>query len=209
MKNLLLILPIALVLILFTACDPDDFTLGNSGVYGIVQEETTQRPISGASVFINGPDNQSTVTDINGNYRFENMPLGEYTLNAQKERYTTTNLNVSLSVASFEQVDIPMLSTMLSTNLLEFGSNINELALIVTNSLDVKANIEVDENQPWLTTDYYRFGIDPGQSKTIKFKVFRPLFQQDSYSVPIVINLEEDFGFEILESRTITLNAQR
>jgi len=210
MKKLLQLLPFALLLFLGTSCDPDDLTVGNSGVYGVVFDETTQRPVSGASIFINGPDSHSTVTDVNGNYRFENMPLGSYTLSAQKERYIAAYEDVELTIAGFEKADIYMApETMLSTHELDFGTNIDELDIVVTNHLDEAIDIKVDENHMWLNTQGIISGLEPGQSETIKVTVFRPMLQQSSYSVPLILNVEEDFGFEILESYTVTVNVQQ
>lgn len=210
MKKILLLLPIALMLFLFSSCDPDDIILENSGVYGVVFDEMTQRPVASASVFINGPESHTAVSDINGNYRFENLPLGTYTLSAQKEGYIETYESAELTIAEFEKVDILIApETMLSSHVLDFSNNIDELEIVVTNHLDEAVDIKVDESHNWLTAQGIILGLDPGQSETIKVSVFRPMLQQSSYSVPIIINVEEDFGFDILESYTVTVNVQQ
>ncbi len=98
---------------------------------------------------------------------------------------------------------------MLSTNVLDCGNSINELEIVVTNHLDEIVDIKVEENQFWLSTLGLTLNLGAGESKTIKVSVNRALLQENSYSVPMIINVEKDIGFDIIESYTVIVNVEK
>ena len=210
MKKRYSLLPILAALFLFSSCDPDVLTLENSGVYGVARDIQNQRPVANAQIYINGPESQSTLTDANGNYRFEDLIAGSYVISASQERYQTTYVDTDLAVGLFKQVDIIMdYASMLSTHRLDFGSNTDELEIVVTNLLDETVEIDTDEDEIWMTTHDHILSLEPGESDIITVKANRIMMQQSNYSVPLVINVEEEWGSKVLESYVVTVTAQK
>ncbi len=210
MKQHITILTVLLALILLGACDTDILTLENSGFYGVVRDADTGEPVSNATVYLNGPAADNTVTDNNGNYRFENIQEGTYTLSAEKERYTTSFVDSYVGLDSYEKLDIQMdYKGLLSTRTLDFGRDLNSLTITVTNLLDQPIEIDTDENVPWLTTDHSPFTIEPNRVEVINVEVNRFLLQNNAETTTLIVNIVEDFGFDVLESYAVEVNISK
>ncbi len=210
MKNLLIALIASGLLLLFFSCETDFSNLNKQGIYGIVKDNKTQEPIPFATVYLNGTSNTNTQTDANGNYRFENINTGDYLLSAEKEGYISTFVEQTVLLSNFLRVDISMeYRSMLSTDVLDFGSDKDELEIVVTNLLNETVDLDVEENEHWMTTNYNSFGLDPGESDIITVKLHRFMLNEDNYSVPLIVNIVEDFGFDIIESNVVTVNVTR
>ncbi len=211
MKKIIITFSLALLFLTFYSCETDLSQFGNhQGVFGVVFDERTNEPISNAVVFLNGATQLSTYTDINGNYRFESIKTGNYVLSAEREDYKTSFIDVPIGLGDFPRMDIPMeYRSMLSTDYLDFGTSEEELEIVVTNLLDRPVDVDTEENAHWILVSNSIFGLDPGESGIIKVKALRYLMNNAVETAPLVINIEEDFGFDILESYVVDIRAER
>lgn len=94
-------------------------TAASSGsISGTVYDSTTNAPLRGAYVYVNGPDiNASVTTDAAGNYKFKSIPNGEYSLGVSKwnqriqYRYFNQRVTVSGSAVAVTQINLDRFST--------------------------------------------------------------------------------------------------
>lgn len=209
MKNLIIFTAFALSAIMFTSCEDGFLGLEDSGIFGVVLDAETGNPIPFATVFVNGPESKTTQSDANGNYRFDNLRTGNYVLSAEAYRYLTTFVNTSVYPSEFNQANIEMdYHSVLSTHVLDFGTNLDELEIVVTNLFDRPIDIDTEEDENWLTANHFISGLEPGQSEIITVKVNRIFLDAGTYSVPLVVDVEEDFGFDVFESYVVTIHVE-
>lgn len=94
-----------------TATDPITLTV-KQGITGTVTASDSHSPISGVTVTLSDKASSQTSTNSNGAYRFDNVPVGDYTVSFSNANYGSQNqavhvdsgsnsvLNVSLTPAS-------------------------------------------------------------------------------------------------------------
>lgn len=210
MKNLITFAVLALSALSFSSCDGSLLGLEDSGVFGVVIDAESGNPIPHAYVYINGPETKSTQADGNGNYRFDNMRAGNYVVSAEAYRYLTQFENVTVFQDDFSQADVRMdYHSLLSTHELDFGTNQDELEIVVTNLFDRPIDVDTDESEGWMTTHGFISGLEPGQSAIFTVRVNRTFMDPGTYSVPLVVDIEEDFGFDVFESYVVTVNVTK
>jgi uncharacterized protein (DUF2141 family) len=82
---------------------------GQASIEGTVVDAGTREPVKKASVMLNGSVNLSAVTDASGHFAFRQLPAGQYTIQAQSEKYPDARPGVedghqlSVSLAADEQ----------------------------------------------------------------------------------------------------------
>ena len=208
MKNLITFAILALAALTFSSCDGSLLGLEDSGVFGVVIDAETGNPIPHAYVFINGPETKTTQADGNGNYRFDNMRTGNYVVSAEAYRYLTPFVNTTVFQDDFSQANIEMnYHSLLSTHELDFGTDQGELEIVVTNLFDRPIDVDTDDNEGWLSTHGFTSNLAPGESAVLTVRIHRYLMDAGTYSVPLIVDIEEDFGFDVFESYVVTVNA--
>ncbi len=209
MKNLTIITILFAAIFGFSSCESDFFNTEDSGIFGVVRDLDTGAPIPFADVYVNGPEQRSARSDANGNYRFTNLRTGNYVLSAEAYRYLTPFENATVFPTQYTQQDIEMqFHSMLSTNELNFGTEHEILDIVVTNVFNVPVDVDVDESISWIFVDGIFGSLDPGESDVIRVELNRNFMPTGVQSVPIVVHIEEDFGFDTIESYTVTVNAE-
>jgi hypothetical protein len=115
-------------------------------VRGKVLDKETKQPIIGATVFVKDIEPQiATVTDVDGNFTMENVPLGRQTILAQYVGYNpfaADNLIVSAAKELYLEIEMIESSQMTDEVLITAtaGSNtpLNELSVVSTRSFSVE-----------------------------------------------------------------------
>lgn len=209
MRNFTFLFAILSAALFFTSCEDDFFGIDDSGIFGVVRDAETGNPIPFANVFINGPEARNIQADGNGNYRIDHLRTGNYVVSAEAYRYLPIYQNTSVILGQFTQTNIDMeFHSLLSTHVLDFGTGVDELEIVVTNILDRPIDVDTDEDENWMTVNSFISGLDPGQSDIITVKINRSFLDAGTYSVPLVVDIEEDFGFDIYESYVVTVNVE-
>lgn len=209
MKKFTLFAALLSTILFASSCESDFWGLEDSGIFGVVIDVETGNPIPFANIFINGPEARNTQADANGNYRFDNLRTGNYVLSAEAYRYLTPYVDASVFVNQFSQVDIEMeYHSLLSTHFLDFGTEYDELEIVVTNLFDRPIDVDTEEDESWMTTHHFISGLEPGQSDIITVRINRNFLAGGTYSVPLVVDIEEDFGFDVYESYVVTVNVE-
>ncbi|TLX77781.1 carboxypeptidase-like regulatory domain-containing protein [Labilibacter sediminis] len=71
-------------------------TATTANIEGIVIDETSGETLVGVEVFIEGTD-LKTYTDFDGNFVFNNMNVGEYSISAKLISYKSKKININTS----------------------------------------------------------------------------------------------------------------
>ena len=209
MKNFTIITLFLSIILLSSSCESDFWGLEDSGVYGVVRDMETGNPIPNALVYITGSEDKTTQTDASGNYLFKNMKPGNYLLSAEAYRYFTPFVETTVFVNDLTKQDIEMeYHSLLSTHTLNFGTNYDELEIVVTNILDRPIDVSTEEDEIWMTVHGFISGLEPGQSEILTVRVNRTFMDAGNFSVPLIVDIEEDFGFDVYESYVVNINVQ-
>ncbi len=98
------------VLALFVLCAGVSHAQYSGNVQGIVSD-SSGAAMAGATVELRNVDTgikQSTTTGESGNYRFSDLPPGSYVVSASKSGFKTTEVNLTLSTAELEGINITL-----------------------------------------------------------------------------------------------------
>jgi len=208
MKNFKFILFLPVVLFLFSSCEDEKLSIDKGGIYGVVYTPNGQ-PLPNASVVINGKQNQTQISDENGNYRFSDLTVGNYTVNASTEQFSSPNINVSVFINQFVLQNITTdYNGMLSTNFIEF-TNTDEITVGVTNILNETIDVKIDEGVNWLFTGTNILGLQPGETDYFTVDLSRQFLQSGENRTIITVTFEEDFGFDVIGSETVEVVAYK
>ena len=96
-----------------------DFLVGHASIRGVVRDATTNKPLPGVPVTLEGPFRTRCTTEIEGVYRFCDLPEGVASLSVAKDGYghrvlgsisiradATTSLDLALKPAAVLHIDI-------------------------------------------------------------------------------------------------------
>ena len=175
-----------LACIILLGCSKDDSpTTSYGSLEGKITEQQTNKPISNALMVLTPADKKST-TDNNGNYKFQSLEAGKYTLKVEVDGYSSITRQITITPNETTKCDIqlsPITSKTikLSPAELNFGDEITELTVTITNEASSVANWSVilgDNN--WLTASPQSGNLDANKSATINFIVDRELISEET-----------------------------
>jgi hypothetical protein len=134
-------LTITLILTLIDFCSAQVQT-----IRGTVKDKETKQPVIGATIFIKDTDPQvATVSDVDGNFVLENVPLGRQTIIAQYVGYSPFSVeDVIITAAKELFLEIEMIESSQTTDEVVVtataGANtpLNELSVVSTRSFSVE-----------------------------------------------------------------------
>ncbi len=89
--------------------------------------------------------------------------------------------------------------SVVSSSIVDFGRSLNSVQLGVTNFLPVSVDIRTDEDAMWLNAHSF-LSLDPGESGVITLDAQRMFLDTEFSTTNLIVNVEEDFGFNVLES---------
>ncbi|MFK7808094.1 MAG: carboxypeptidase-like regulatory domain-containing protein [Saprospiraceae bacterium] len=114
-------------------------------IKGTVIDKVSQQPLIGATVSVEGFELLGTATDINGNFRLEDIPVGRRTLRCQYVGYETyVSDNIILNSAKELELNIALTEsgiTMEEVTVVSYtrpNEALNELSLVSTRSFSVE-----------------------------------------------------------------------
>lgn len=97
-----------LALLTVAGCGPQSVppALRYATLFGQVYDVSTRKPVSGATVIVNGV--QSAISDASGQYKIPDLPNGPVDWYASAPSYTSAQSSVTLTPGENRQLDIPM-----------------------------------------------------------------------------------------------------
>jgi hypothetical protein len=116
MKNLMLLLSISIGLLsgftsAYASDGPNNPPVANAEIKGQVNDLTTGETLAGVVVTLEGTD-QTTYTDLDGNFKFNGMLPGKYNLVFSYISYDKSLVeNVSLTESEIESIEVNLQET--------------------------------------------------------------------------------------------------
>ncbi len=97
-----------LAVLFMTACEEEqqpEVLLG--GIYGVVSDVDTGGPIEGASITLT-PGNQTTVTEYDGYFEFNNLEAGQYIMEVSASSYVDNSCQITVLAGSIASGNIAL-----------------------------------------------------------------------------------------------------
>lgn len=180
MRKLIAVLLSLAEAVFVTSCEKEPAYDFYGSIYGMITDAQTNAPVIGAQVMLS-PGNFTTVTGSDGHYEFQNLDAGQYKLSVYASGYSMNTRQVT--VVSGESVICDMQLTEeqtvsgmeLSTNMLDFGSDYDELTFSIRNtgtSGDINWYID-NITVGWLAVSPTEGTTGMGKSSSVKVTVQR------------------------------------
>ena len=185
-KHLKLILGVLLLLSIctMTSCGKfnDDPKYGR--IQGIVTNFNTSEPLQGVNVTLS-PTGLSAVTGSDGRYEFNNIQVGQYTVQGVKTGFDTNTKSIVVAENGVASGDMQLKPTVsgfrLSVEYLDFGNAFNTLSFKIINvSSTLPLSWEIMESMNWLTVTPQTGNLAGGQETTVQVEIDRKLIQQST-----------------------------
>lgn len=157
MKNLSIVFCTLLSILLLTSCelfDPPNEIAPAGIVTGVVLDKLTGQTVQGADVSVTGLKAGQTVTGSQGIYRFEDLPVGEYTVVCSKLGYkaNTTITVVKPGQSTNGQISLEPYTTLIASSyILDFGNSQNNKSFTIFNPLSQSVTVTVQTSHDWIT----------------------------------------------------------
>lgn len=189
MKRFLLPLIAALCLCACSA-DKEEPELKGSLV-GSVSDMTTGEPVSAVSVTIN-PGGKQTVTGTDGNYSFQGLNSGEYSVEVAKDGYKSNSGTVTITSGEIAQKHmlIERLPAVITAdrNLLEFGESLTTMSFTIVNRGYTEMTYRIEHgNCSWIKVNPEEDVLKSGKTATIVVTIDRSLLASGDNEAMIVV----------------------
>ncbi|MBT4796362.1 MAG: hypothetical protein HON83_08155 [Candidatus Marinimicrobia bacterium] len=157
-------------------------TLGS--IYGVVNDESNNNPLSGVTVSI--PEIGNRVTSTNGAYEFDELVEDIYSVTASKAGYVSETEQVEAISNKNKEVNFFLRASQpaqlsISPTFLDFGETETSLQLTIDNGGDDELSWQVSSNQSWLTT-FPTTGTTTSETDEITVSVNRSLLSVGDYT---------------------------
>lgn len=206
----LLFLPL---MFLFTVCSPDPVETTGS-ISGTIRDALNNEPLAGASVTLTLGDGKvsegtispthSITTGNNGEYKFTDLEMGEYTISVKKADYEPDSRKTSVLVKQNTQLDFSLRRAAsaleVSPLTLDFGATNTQLNLNVKNIGQATMTWQITENTAWFSCSPTTGTVLAGKTGSLAVTVDRTGLSKGAYTNTFVIT-SNDGG-----STTVTVN---
>lgn len=159
-------------------------------ISGTVYDARTHEPLSGVLMTLT-PSGKTMSTGSNGQYSFQSIEPGTYTLQAAKTDYKTDSRSVTVVTGETATLDFqltPSLAALeVSPATLDFGNTSTTLTLDIRNKGNAVLKWEASEDAAWLTCIPSSGEIQSGESATVVVNVDRNGLERGAYSQTIAI----------------------
>lgn len=181
---------------LFVSCAKDEVDMTGS-ISGIVTDAAVQgKSIQGATVTLN-PTGLKATTGSDGRYEFEDLEMGQYTVQVQAQGYVSTTMRVDVVAGKKSAGDIQLkphngLSKLeLSVSSLRFGKDTRSLTFTLTNTGDKTTSWNISGLESWVTVSPTSGSLNAGRNQVVKVTVDRGMLDKTT-STSIIVNADEE-----------------
>ena len=153
-------------------------------IQGIVTNYTTNEPLQGVNISLS-PSGLSAVTGSDGRYEFNNIEVGQYTLQGMKTGFETNTKSIVVTEEAVASGDMQLRTATTGFNLsveyLDFGNHFNTLTFKIINaSATTPMSWEIFESVNWLTVTPNTGNLQGGQEVTLTVTIDRTLIHQNT-----------------------------
>lgn len=172
-------------LLCFNSCDklkPEETKCGR--IQGFVTSIVTNEPIQGVDISLS-PSGLSAVTGSDGRYEFNDIEVGQYTVQGMKTGYESNTKRVSVyeNAVAIGDMQLKPATTgfYINVDYLDFGQSFNTLTFKIINASASQAmSWEIFESLNWLTVTPNTGNLQGGQETTLTVTIDRSLIQQNT-----------------------------
>ncbi len=180
--NLTLALGVVFALVLGLASCTKEKVTGR--IQGIVTNANTTEPIQGVNISLS-PTGASAVTGSDGRYEFNNLEVGNYTVQGVKAGFESNTKNISITAGNVSSGDMQLRPTVngfrLNVEYLDFGTNFSQLQFKIINaSATSPLSWEIMESMNWMTVTPSTGNLQGGQETTVTVNIDRSLITQST-----------------------------
>lgn len=185
--NLILGVFLAFAVCMMTSCNKiDDITNPTKygRIQGIVTNYTTNEPLQGVNISLS-PSGLSAVTGSDGRYEFNDIEVGQYTVQGMKTGFETNTKSIVVTEEAVASGDMQLRTATTGFNLsveyLDFGNHFNTLTFKIINaSATTPMSWEIFESLNWLTVTPNTGNLQGGQEVTLTVTIDRTLIHQNT-----------------------------
>ena len=175
---------IAIVALLSTCAEKPTEVTTLGSIYGVVNDESNNNPLSGATVSI--PEIGNRITSTNGAYEFDELEEDVYSVTASKAGYVSVTEQVEAVSNKNKEVNFYLRAAqpaqlVISQTSLNFGQTETSLQLTIDNGGDDELSWQVSSDQSWLTT-FPTTGTTTSETDEITVSVNRSLLSVGNYT---------------------------
>ena len=193
MKRILHLLLCPTLMLFLAACSGSDPVDTTGSIAGTVYDaDQSDLPLKGVQVTITGHETSITkTTDAQGKYAFNDIEIGQYTVQASLQDYATQTTTVYVSVGQQRQQDFHLRRSssklVVRNQQLDFGLTTTQMGLDIENAGQALMQWEVIEDLDWL--ECTRSGqVRAGDKATITVTVNRSGKSYGDYNGSFVIS---------------------
>ena len=188
-------LSVCLFALLAVSCAKDEVEVTGS-IIGIVTDASTgETPVQGATITLN-PLGLKATTGSDGRYEFQDLGIGQYTVQVQAAGYKTTTMRIDVIAGKQSSCDISLTPLQMSSEVsaspksLSFGLNTSSLAFSLHNTGNQATSWNISGLEPWLSVSPLTGTIGSGKSQVVKVTVDRSQLEKTT-TASIVINVDD------------------
>ena len=168
-------------LCLMTSCVKEKST---GRIQGIVTNANTTEPIQGVNISLS-PTGLSAVTGSDGRYEFNNLEVGNYTVQGVKQGFESNTKNISITAGNVSSGDMQLRPTVsgfrLNVEYLDFSTSFSQLQFKIINvSPTIPLSWEIMESMNWMTVTPSTGNLQGGQETTVTVNIDRSLISQST-----------------------------
>lgn len=196
MRRIYQCLCVVIFALLAVSCAKDEVEVTGS-INGIVTDATSKgTPIQGATVTLN-PTGLKTTTGSDGRYEFQDLEVGQYTVQVLASGYESGTMKVDVVAGKKSIGDISLnpiqtsSKVSLSPTSLNFGLSTSSLTFTMKNTGDKATSWNISGLESWLSVSPSMGTLNAGKSQVVKVMVDRSLLDRTT-STLIVINVDEE-----------------
>ena len=153
-------------------------------IQGIVTNSSNNEPIQGVNISLS-PLGLSAVTGSDGRYEFNDIEVGQYTVQGMKTGFETNTKSIVVTEEAVASGDMQLRTATTGFNLsveyLDFGNHFNTLTFKIINaSATTPMSWEIFESLNWLTVTPNTGNLQGGQEVTLTVTIDRTLINQNT-----------------------------
>lgn len=152
-------------------------------IQGIVTNYTTNEPLQGVNISLS-PSGLSAVTGSDGRYEFNDIEVGQYTVQGMKTGFESNTKSIVVTENGVASGDMQLRPATTGFNLnveyLDFGTAFSTLTFkIINRNATQPLSWEISESLNWLWTDPTTGNLQGGQETTVTVSIDRSQITQN------------------------------
>lgn len=189
MKRFLNIFVNVLILALLASCAKDIVDV-NGDIKGVVKDSDDGHLLQNCNITLS-PSGKTYITNADGQFNFEELEPGTYTLSFTKTGYNDATKTVTVVSGQSTDASVIMKSKgafAISSNSLDFGDLNSSMTFQLVNNSDVSTSFKVSDTPSWLTLSMSSGVVQQGGSLSVVANVNRDAVDYGEHAHTLTIS---------------------